>query len=89
MFKGRIFEDSKTYDILKFLASPCLPAVSFLLITVAGIFTTNGFEKIGFWLNIAGGIVAAIATCLGDIVRQSSKVYWANQNGDSTPIKED
>lgn len=87
MFKGKIFEDSKTYDILKKLASPILPAISVFLFAAQQIFSSNGFEKLGFWLGIVAALIAAAASCLGKICEESSRVYWAAQQsgGDEVP----
>ena len=78
-----IFENSKVYDILKWLASPGLPAVSALLIAMGQILHIDAF-------SIAGAIVAAVAGCLGEWTGVSSKKYWAAQHvgGDET-VKEE
>lgn len=60
---------NKTYDIMKWLASPGLPAVATLLITVSQIVNINEFA-------IAGAIVAAVGACLGEWTGQASKKFF-------------
>lgn len=84
-----IFENSKTYDIIKWWASPGCPALAALLITIGEILNANGVGgNVSLWLGIAGAIVAAIGTCLGEIARQSSKKYWASQQTGGSVIPE-
>lgn len=83
-----IFENGKVYDILKWFASPGCPAIATLLITVAEILRSNSVaQNVTMWFGIAGAIVAAIGTCLGEFTRISSKKYWDNKNSDSTDIE--
>lgn len=63
-----IFENSKVYDILKFLASPVLPAVATLCIAIGEIWNVPV-------CSLIGATVAAVAACLGEITRQSSKKF--------------
>lgn len=81
-----IFKDGKIYDILKWFASPGCPAIATLLITVGEILRANNVaQSVTMWFGIAGAIVAAIGTCLGEFTRVSSKKYWESRP-DSTPI---
>ena len=78
-----MFENSKVYDTLKWLASPGLPAVATLLITVSQIVNINAFA-------IAGAIVAAIGACFGEWTGQASKKFFEAHNivpvDDASPI---
>ena len=82
-----IFENGKVYDILKWFAAPGCPAIATLLITVAEILRGNGVaQNVTMWFGIAGAIVAAIGTCLGEFTRVSSKRYWENKQDDEFTI---
>lgn len=76
--KAVIFKNSKTYDRLKWLASPGLPAVAALFGTISAILSTNNLPG-ALIFGVASPIIAAIATCLGEWTGQSSKKYWAAQ----------
>ena len=78
--KNWIFEDSTTYDILKWLAAPVLPAVATFLVAVGEIWGQP-------MCSLIGATISALAVCLGAITQKSSKVYWAAQQsgGDMSP----
>lgn len=71
MFKT-IFKDSKVYDILKWLASPGLPALAVFLIGASKLWNLP-------ILALVGGTVSLIAAMFGEWTHQSSKAYWAIQ----------
>lgn len=74
-----IFKNSKVYDVLKWLGSPGLPAIATLLVAIGQILHIEA-------LGIAGAIVAAVASCLGEWTGQSSKKYWAAQQNSQEDI---
>lgn len=57
-----IFKDSKVYDILKWAASVCLPALATLVLTLGQIW---GFSDITVPV---GATIAAVATFIGALV---------------------
>ena len=82
--KNWIFEDSKVYDFLKWLAAPVLPAVATLLIGASQIWDIP-------ILALVGATITLVATCLGEITHVSSQKYWASQptGGDYSKEEED
>lgn len=74
--------NKKVYDTLKWLASPGLPALAFLLVTLSEIYGINAFA-------LAGATVAALATALGKVAGDESKKYFADKiiltRPDTTP----
>ena len=69
-----IFEDSKTYDRLKYWALVVLPALATL---VAGVAKIWGFP---YGVEISGTIMA-VDLFLGALVKGSSDQYWMEENG--------
>ena len=64
--------NDKTYDILKKLASPLLPALAFFLTGLSQILHVG-------WLAVAGTIVALAAATLGKITGDESDKYFSDK----------
>ena len=81
-----IFENSATYDFLKLLAAPILPAIATFLIAVGEIWGLPVCDLIG-------ATVSALAVCLGAIVEKSRLEYKIYTNGTYVepiePVSED
>ena len=76
----------KTYNILKWLASPGLPAIAVFLGTAAEIWNIPV-------LSLVGLTVAAVGACFGKWTGDESKKYFADKEivpkcDDSCEIKE-
>lgn len=63
---------NRVYDILKWLAAPCLPAIATLLVGASQIWNIPE-------LALIGATVTLIATCFGELTGQSSKKYFADK----------
>lgn len=63
---------NKLYDILKWLASPGLPAVAVLLIGASEVWNIP-------ILALIGATVSLVAACFGEWTGQSSKKYFADK----------
>ena len=63
---------NKLYDILKWLASPGLPAVAVLLIGASEVWNIPV-------LALIGATVSLVAACFGEWTGQSSKKYFADK----------
>ena len=63
---------NKVYDILKWLASPGLPALAVLLIAASEIWNVPV-------LALVGATVSAVAACFGKWTGDESKKYFADK----------
>ena len=67
-----MIKDSKLYDILKWLASPGLPALAALFVAASEIWKVPV-------LALVGMTIAAIGACFGEWTGQSSKKYFEDK----------
>lgn len=66
---------NKAYDILKYIAQIALPALGTLYFALSGIW---GFP----YGEMIVGTIAAVDTCLGELLRLSSAAYRKDQKGE-------
>ncbi len=70
-----IFNDSKTYDTLKWISTVVLPALATLVLAIGQIWNVTA------WTVPIGATIAAVATFMGAVLGISS-IQYAKQKGD-------
>lgn len=75
-----IFSD-KVYNILKWIATVCLPALASLTLVIGQIWSLTD------WTVPIGATIAAVATFLGALLGVSS-IQYAKMKGGETDVKE-
>ena len=75
-----IFTNSKVYDVLKWIALVCLPAVTTLWLTIASIWSLPYGEPIGATL---GAITVFLGALLGISSIQYNKILESNKDNKS------
>lgn len=75
-----IFSD-KVYNILKWIATVCLPALASLTLVIGQIWSLTD------WTVPIGATIAAVATFLGALLGVSS-IQYAKIKGGETDVKE-
>lgn len=66
----------KVYDVLKWIALICIPAVVTFLSVVLGVLDVD--PKV---VNVVVTIIAAIGTLIGSLIGVSTKAYKKEQEG--------